>query len=83
VKNSIPTILFSLMLISLVIAYTVLVDDLVTERDQNNLQYLTYQVQEQFFEIEELKTNLSVCNWELGNTQTIELNAYVTRGMIK
>ena len=71
------------MLISLVIAYTVLVDDVVTERDQNNLHYLTETVQEQYFEIQELKTDLSVCNWELGNTQTIELDAYVMEGMIK
>ena len=76
-------IFFLVMTVSLFVAYTILVCTIYADDQVKDVRYLTQKVQEQYFEIQELKTDLSVCNWELGNTQTIELNAYVMEGMIR
>ena len=82
-NESIARLFFTVMSILLVLAFALLLSSSVLENQNNEVLYLTQKVQDQYFEIQDLKTDLAVCNWELGNTQTIELNAVVYRSMVR
>jgi hypothetical protein len=66
------TFIVVLLVVGFVFAFGV-VTGLVLNED--NDRYLTEKVQDQFWEIKDLETELAVCQYDLGNEQSIVLNS--------
>ena len=74
---------FSIMFTLMLIGFGVLLESTINESEHEALLKLTQKVQSQFWAMEDLKAELAYCNYHLGNTQSIELNAIVTSEMMK